>query len=444
MKSDQTGFKRGGRRERGENTQLKTSSPDSLRVLRELRVSMFDARCESGFALVITLVLLSLLVLALYALSALGKVGSEVAATSIYQTQARQNALLGLHTALGELQRYAGDDGARTGMAGLTGVPAGSGNPARHWCGVWDSSGQFQHWLASGASGAAIPLLTGADSIALLANGALGADGTDKEHVRVLLVPVTLIGNDGSSLREGSLAWWVGDEGVKLSAVVPAAEAPLPGQQQAVDELIPTLAPTAVNLARVEAYAQLAFVPPTALTPGQLQSNLHALGRTHYGWVGATRKAGLLNVNTTTVRFWRGVGASYNRFCPAETIGLSLTTFANRLRDNLVMASGPGKAAGGPFQSVDAFLASDLLATALTGTGVTLAEFDAAMRPWLTVRTDTFRIRAFGDARNPSDANRTEASAWCEAIVQRVKDDPAGTSGRFVVTYFRWLGPDDI
>lgn len=414
------------------------SSFASLRVFRGPKSG------QSGFALVITLVLLALLMLTVYALSALGRVGSEVAATSVYQTQARQNALLGLDTALGELQRYAGDDSALTGMAGLTGVPAGANNPARHWCGVWDGSGQFRRWLASGASSASIPVLTGADSIALLANGALGADGTDKEHVRVLLVPVTLNARDGTPFRQGNLAWWVGDEGVKLSAVLPNAEAPVAGQKHAVDELIPALSPTAANLARVEAYAQLAFVPATALTPGQLQSNLHALGRTHYGWVGSVRFAGLLNVNTTTHRFWRGVGATYNRLRPSDPITITLTTFANRLRDNFASSGGSGKSVGGPFQTVDAFLASPLLATALTGSGVTPTEFDNAMRPWLTVRSDTFRIRAYGEALNPSDATRTEATAWCEAIVQRVKEDPSAVTGRFVITYFRWLGPDDI
>jgi hypothetical protein len=399
---------------------------------------------QSGFALVITLVLLALLVLTLYALSALGKVGSEVAATSIYQTQARQNALLGLHAALGGLQRYAGDDGARSGMAGITGVSAGAGNPARHWCGIWDGSGQFQQWLASGASSASIPPLLGADSIALLANGALGADGTDKEHVRVLVVPVMLATGDGGSFRQGGFAWWVGDEGVKLSAVVPDAEAPVAGEKHAVNELIATLSPTAANLARVEAYAQLAFVPATPLTPGQLQSNLHALGRTHYGWSGPTRLAGLLNVNTTSHRFWRGVGATYNRLRPGDPISISLTTFASRVRDDFVAEAGAGKAAGGPFQTVEAFLGSGLLATALAGSGVTPAEFDEAMRPWLAVRSDTFRLRAYGDALNPADATRTEATAWCEAIVQRVKDDPGSLTGRFVITYFRWLGPEDI
>jgi hypothetical protein len=400
-------------------------------------VPLRGSKSESGFALVITLVLLALLVLTLYLLTTLSKIGSEVAATSIYQAQARQNALLGLDTALGELQRYAGEDAALTGMAGITGVPAGSGNPARHWCGVWDGNGQFFRWLASGASGPSLPALTGTDSTALLSSGALGSDGTDQEHVRALVVPIMLGTPDGISFRQGGFAWWVGDEGVKLSAVIPDAEAPVPGQKHAVDELIPVLSPTASNLARVEAYAQLAHVPASALTPGQLQGNLHTLGRTHYGCTGGPRRAGVLNINTTSHRFWRGVGATFNRLQPTDPISISLTTFANRMRDNLGTV-------GGPFRTVDEFLASAALDTALQGSGVTPAEFGDVMRSWLAVRSDTFRIRAYGEALNRADLARTEGTAWCEAIVQRVKNAPATPTGRFVITYFRWLGPEDI
>jgi len=399
---------------------------------------------ESGFALIITLVLLALLVLALFALGALGKVGSGVAATGVYQTQARQNALLGLDVAIGELQRHAATDGGVTGIAGITGIPAGAGNPGRHWCGVWDGSGQFRQWLASGATGPSLPGLSGADAIVVLGSGTLGADGTDKEHVRALVQPVLMIARDGAVFREGGFAWWVGDEGVKLSAAIPDAKAPVPGGKHGVDELIAALSPTDSDLAKVEAFGQLAFVPSPALTPGQLQSNLHALGRTHHGWSGSTRLAGLLNVNTSVHRFWRGVGATYNRLCPGNPLGISLANFANRLRDNLAAANEPGKAANGPFQSVDAFLASDLLAMALAGSGVTPVEFGAAMRPWLAVRSDTFRIRAYGEAANPADAARTEATAWCEAMLQRIKDDPTATTGRFMVSYFRWLGPEDL
>ena len=71
------------------------------------------------------------------------------------------------------------------------------------------------------------------------------------------------------------------------------------------------------------------------------------------------------------------------------------------------------------------------------------------MEDWFTVRSDTFRIRAYGDAMNPAgadDPNATpESVAYCEAIVQRTTiDDPGGNGKKFVITYFRWLGPDDI
>lgn len=397
-----------------------------------------------GFALIITVVLLALLVLALVALSALSRVGADIAGTSVYQTQARQNALLGLRVAMGELQRFAGEDSAVTGMAGITGVPAGAGNPSRHWCGVWADDGQFVRWLASGAADATIPALQGSDATALLSTGALGADGTDKEHVRVLVIPLMTNDQAGNPQRHGGYAWWVGDEGVKLSAVIPDADAPVPGEKHAVEELIASLSPTAVNLARVEAYAQIALVPATPLTPGQLQSNFHALTRTHHGLAGGVPQAGRLNVNSTSARYWRGVGATYNRLRPADPLTISLTTFANRIRDNFPTAVATGKAAGGPFANAEAFLDSPLLDTVLQDSGVTPAEFRDAMQPWLTSRADTFRIRAYGEAVNPADAAKVEATAWCEAIVQRTPDSLSGFGRRCAIVYFRWMGTDDI
>ncbi len=397
-----------------------------------------------GFALVLTVVLLALLVLALVALGTLGRVSADITATAAYQAQARQNALLGLRVALGELQQYAGDDTAVTGMAGLTGVPAGAGNPARHWCGVWSSGGQLGRWLASGANGATIPALTGADSTALLATGALGADGIDKEHVRVLIVPVMTSTGNGATQRHGGYAWWVGDEGVKLSAVAPDTEVPVPGAKHAIDELIATLSPTAANLTRAESYAQLSLVPATPLTPGQLQSNLHALTRTHRGLVSGSLLAGRLNVNSASARYWRGLGATYNRLQPADPLGISLTTFANRIRDNFVATVATGKDAGGPFVSAEAFFDSPLLAAALPDSGVTPAEFRDIMLPWLSVRSDTFRIRAYGESSNPAEATKAESSAWCEAVVQRLPDTLPGFGKRFAIVYFRWLGLEDI
>ena len=100
----------------------------------------------------------------------------------------------------------------------------------------------------------------------------------------------------------------------------------------------------------------------------------------------------------------------------------------------------------------------------------TLAEFSSqwltqgdimtALAPVLFPRSDTFVIRTYGEAVNPTTA-ATEGRAWCEAIVQRVPayfepTDPEETvpaslnptnialGRRFKVVSFRWLTRSDI
>jgi hypothetical protein len=83
----------------------------------------------------------------------------------------------------------------------------------------------------------------------------------------------------------------------------------------------------------------------------------------------------------------------------------------------------------------------------------------------ITVRGDTFTIRAYGDHRDAS--NNIIATAWCEAVVQRTPeyvdqtDDPEASEGwpsssdtlqnanakfgrKFNIISFRWLNPDEI
>jgi hypothetical protein len=87
--------------------------------------------------------------------------------------------------------------------------------------------------------------------------------------------------------------------------------------------------------------------------------------------------------------------------------------------------------------------------------------------PRLTVRSDSFRIRAYGEARDKN--NNITAQAWCEATVQRTPDylDPTDPSHaavnitgrsipalfrdvnksfgrRFITTSFRWINPSEI
>jgi hypothetical protein len=77
----------------------------------------------------------------------------------------------------------------------------------------------------------------------------------------------------------------------------------------------------------------------------------------------------------------------------------------------------------------------------------------------ITVRGDTFRIRAYGESLNADGS--AAARAWCEAVVQRMPEfvDPSDTpelaendlnevnkrfGRRFIVTSFRWLSPEEI
>ena len=103
---------------------------------------------------------------------------------------------------------------------------------------------------------------------------------------------------------------------------------------------------------------------------------------------------------------------------------------------------------------------------AITGMSATAApgyltqgDILSALGSVVTVRSDTFRIRGYGEALDKDD--KVLARAWCEAIVQRVPEfvDPAdgpevlptalapvnqAFGRRFQVTGFRWLASDEV
>jgi hypothetical protein len=401
-----------------------------------------------GFALVLTLSLLAVLVLLALAMATTGRIGSQIATTAQHQTQARQNALLGLGVALGELQRHAGDPARLTGTAGIAGIPAGAGNPTRFWCGVWSGAGGFVSWLASQQSPGAVPSVASLPDSVVLAGAvtvgnSLGAESENREFVRADKIPVPVVDPTGALRAGGNYAYWVADEGAKLSAVISDTEAALPGVRHALDELIPALSPTAPALTSVLAFNQLAFVPANPMSANAIAAGFHHLTVTHAQFdSGGVRHAGLINVNSTSSLLWKGVAGTYNRANPGAPLSITTTAFGARMRSGFAASGGSGKFPNGPFQSVADFLSSQLLADALAGSDVTPELFGAAIGPLFCVRSETFRLRAYGDALNPADASKIESLAYCEAIVQRVPDAGGGT--KFVVTQFRWLGPKDI
>lgn len=69
-----------------------------------------------------------------------------------------------------------------------------------------------------------------------------------------------------------------------------------------------------------------------------------------------------------------------------------------------------------------------------------------AIAPFLVVRSDTFLVRVYGDAVDPSDSTKIWARAYCEAIVQRVRGVASEGSDyrKMELIAFRWLSPLEI
>ncbi len=111
---------------------------------------------RSGFAIIISLAILAFVLLLLLSITALLRVETRVASDSLSRLEAKQNALLALNLAVGELQQHSGPDQRVTGRADLeipSSVSIASGDDGetvqqkldgywqsqrnRQWTGVW-------------------------------------------------------------------------------------------------------------------------------------------------------------------------------------------------------------------------------------------------------------------------------------------------------------------
>jgi hypothetical protein len=222
---------------------------------------------QRGFALVVTVSLMMLLVLLAIGLLSLSSIALRGGGQEAAMSTARANARLALMMALGDLQRSVGPDGRITVPADQSVAKTG---PHRSWVGVYEAwnadSGflrrpepRFVQWLV----GAAVPeagkgkdfaSASTATEVVMVGEGALGkAPGAVDDRVSVPRVNVIPRGNPGA------LAWWVGDESLKAH-VVSGAERPEFGSN--AEEWLAANAGLAPNGAVLQALGELPIGEP--------------------------------------------------------------------------------------------------------------------------------------------------------------------------------------
>ena len=256
FKSSHLDLAKPGRRPIGPITRL-MSSPSAISPVQS---NKSDSR--SGFALLITITLRAFLVLLLVSLASLTRVETQVASNNQQLAQARQNALMALNIALGQLQQTAGPDQRVTARAEIfdTTNPTLSATVVKQplWTGVWKTnkpsasdqqldigtkirdwsvgpgatagtatpttkaSNTNMSWLVSGATDPTTNttvnpvqwVATALNSVKLAAGVGSGAATVD---VDVPTVPITSVvpGMGATAVPIGKYAYWVSDEGVK-------------------------------------------------------------------------------------------------------------------------------------------------------------------------------------------------------------------------------------
>ena len=186
----------------------------SLRIGRPLVVrcstAVFEKDVQSkGFALVISLTLMSFVLMLLLSLSLLVQVELQSAQVSLKRLIAKENARLGLMIGIGDLQRYVGPDQRVTARADILGE--GNFNIKKSkWTGVWDEKQTFISWLGSGIDPITVDPTSSNNAVKLVGVTTAGNDST--QHVWAPFEEV-----NGASGSSGSYAYYVSDESLKAS-----------------------------------------------------------------------------------------------------------------------------------------------------------------------------------------------------------------------------------
>lgn len=390
-----------------------------------------------AFALLLTLALLSLTLLLLLGLVAVVRLEAEATSNTVELARARANARLAVRVAIGQLQRYAGSNGAVTARADVAGGTWA--NPA--WTGVWHDgdAGGAVTWLVSGNENTPLALtpgltLAGSDDIFLLKRNLAT---TEQARARRFTIEAALPG-ESTARPVGRYAYWVSDESLKVSMNVRTDTSPPSGFSSFPVPRTQSVF-SSINAATTnDARAKLLAVDQLLLAPLNVNgSTLNSLWpavtasapRLYFPSVGGPQVVpGSFNANSRSAVAW-------NSYLDTLTLSVTTTTAYAAIRD-----------AARPFRTVADFQ-SKLAANPTVGPA-NAATIVSRLAPILGVRGDTFLVRGYGDALNANraaaDSDYVSATAFCEAIVQRSAVEAEGYGYRFVVVSFRWLGPDDI
>lgn len=156
-----------------------------------------------------------------------------------------------------------------------------------------------------------------------------------------------------------------------------------------------------------------------------------------------------LNAQADSPASWRGHRQLVEDSNPTGTQQLT------RLAEQIAQ----GVRARGPFRSMADFVNSGVLQDAIDTTALQInadfgdqmietpgyisqADLLQSLAPALNYRSDTFRIRSYGESRDIN--NKLQASVICEAIVQRIPETLPPFGRRFKIIQLNYLDPADL
>ncbi|HRE83164.1 MAG TPA: hypothetical protein PLN52_19115 [Opitutaceae bacterium] len=192
---------------------------------------MIRTHTSRGFALVLVLVLLGFVSVLIISLGLITRVETQISSSRDEWTKGRVHALFALDQALSHLQRTAGPDARVTARSDLLG-----GASAAYLTGVWSAEpgeARLLTWLVSGNHGESplavtpgtipSPVTSAQDNEVFLIDR--GSVATAAQRLKVLKEPIhqsadwvpAWKGADRTFLTAGHFAYWIGDEGIKVS-----------------------------------------------------------------------------------------------------------------------------------------------------------------------------------------------------------------------------------